>query len=135
MRLTLRTLLAWLRMVNRERRDQAPAKFSPEESVGPLGDLLGMATEVREQGYCRMRLKVDEAWFNPNGVLHGGVVYTLIDYSMGGAVQAGLAEGEHCTSIEVKFVRRSCTSRRRRRRSIAPRTRIAMRAGEIGFAR
>jgi uncharacterized protein (TIGR00369 family) len=49
-----------------------------------------------------MRLTIDPAWHNPNGVLHGGVVYTLIDYSMGGAVQAGLPAGEYCTTIEVK---------------------------------
>lgn len=97
-----RTLLGWLRMVNRERREPAPAPSSPEESVGPLGDMLGIVAELREPGHSRMRLTIDPAWHNPNGVLHGGVVYTLIDYSMGGAVQAGLPEGEHCTSIEVK---------------------------------
>jgi uncharacterized protein (TIGR00369 family) len=49
-----------------------------------------------------MRLQVDPGWHNPHGVVHGGVVYTLIDYSMGGAVTSGLTAGQHCTSIEVK---------------------------------
>lgn len=98
-----RTLLGWLRMVNRERREPKPAPSSPEESVGPLGDALGIVAEVREPGYSRMRLMIDPAWLNPNGVLHGGVVYTMVDYGMGGAVQAGLREGEHCATIEVKM--------------------------------
>jgi len=98
-----RTLLGWLRAVNRERRDPAPAPSSPEGSVGPLGDVLGIVAELREPGYSRMRLTIDPAFFNPNGVLHGGVVYTLVDYGMGGAVQAGLPEGEHCATIEVKI--------------------------------
>ena len=93
----VRTLLSWLGVIGRADR-QEPG----EQSVGALGDLLGMVSEGREPGRCRMRLDVDAAWANPNGVLHGGVVYTLIDYSMGGAVQPHLPEGDWCTSIEVK---------------------------------
>ena len=92
-----RTALNWLTMMRRE-----AYSFEGEQSVGPLGDLLGMATVAREPGKSRMSLAVDPAWHNPNGVLHGGVVYTLIDYSMGGAVQPNLPEGQSCTSIEVK---------------------------------
>lgn len=92
-----RTLLGWLAMM---RRKLEP--FSGEQSVGPLGDMLGMATIAREPGRCTMELQVDSAWHNPNGVVHGGVIYTLIDYSMGGAVQPSLPEGRACTTIEVK---------------------------------
>ena len=92
-----RTLLGWLAMM---RRKVEP--FSGQQSVGPLGDLLGMATVARERGRCTMELTVDPALHNPNGVVHGGVIYTLIDYSMGGAVQPSLPEGRACTSIEVK---------------------------------
>jgi uncharacterized protein (TIGR00369 family) len=74
----------------------------PGESVGPLGDMLGIVSEQRSPGRSRMRLTVDPAWSNPNGVLHGGVVYTLIDYSMGGAVKAGLPEGEYCATIQAQ---------------------------------
>jgi uncharacterized protein (TIGR00369 family) len=102
-----RTLLGWLRMDRRHQADEPapdarPPGASDEQTLGPLGDMLGIVGEVREPGYARLRLIVDPAYFNPNGVLHGGVVYTLIDYSMGGAVQAGLPEGEHCATIEVK---------------------------------
>lgn len=105
-----RTLLGWLRMMKREREEQLrgegpfdqPFRRAGDESVGPLGDLLGIVAETKAPGRSRMRLTVDPAWHNPNGVLHGGVIYTLIDYSMGGAVTAGLSDDEHCASIEVK---------------------------------
>lgn len=95
-----RTLLGWVRALGR--RNEPPDRRVTEGSVGPLGDLLGIASEAREPGRARMRLAVDPAWHNPNGVLHGGVIYTLIDYSMGGAVQHSLPEGQYCTTIEVK---------------------------------
>ena len=102
------TLLGWLRMMRRE-RTEGPAAGPFEghlpqprgDSVGPLGDMLGIVSEQKAPGRSRMRLTVDPTWNNPNGVLHGGVVYTLIDYSMGGAVTPGLAEGEHCATIDV----------------------------------
>ena len=50
-----------------------------------------------------MRMEIDPIWHNPNGVLHGGVIYTMIDYSMGLAVQPHLPEGEYCTTIEAKI--------------------------------
>jgi acyl-CoA thioesterase len=101
-----RTLLGWLRMDRRQRETvveaDGVAALAGEQTVGPLGDVLGIVGELREPGFSRMRLSVDPAFFNPNGVLHGGVIYTMIDYSMGGAVQVGLPEGEHCATIEVK---------------------------------
>ena len=92
-----RTLAGWAGMVSRQPRARAG-----ERSVGPLGDALGITSELQEGGRCRMRLQVDPGWHNPHGVVHGGVVYTLIDYSMGGAVTSALTAGQHCTSIEVK---------------------------------
>ncbi len=74
-----------------------------EASAGPLGDLLSIVPEASGQGRARMRLTVDPALRNPGGVLHGGVVYTLVDYSMARAVLHGLPEGEHCTTIEIKI--------------------------------
>ena len=98
-----RTLLGWARAIRRDRQPGAGPVEPGAESPGPLADALGIVGELREPGRCRMRLAVDPAWHNPNGVLHGGVIYTLIDYSMGGAVQPSLPQGEHCATIEVKI--------------------------------
>jgi uncharacterized protein (TIGR00369 family) len=102
-----RTLLGWLRMMRRDRGepsgpfDDAPLPVRGD-SVGPLGDMLGIVVEQRSPGRARMRLTVDPTWNNPNGVLHGGVVYTLIDYSMGGAVKEGLPEGDYCATVQAQ---------------------------------
>jgi uncharacterized protein (TIGR00369 family) len=98
-----RTLLGWLRVMKRARQSGGAVPSAQHgESVGPLGDMLGIVAERRGAGGSRLRLAVDPAWHNPNGVLHGGVIYTLIDYSMGSAVQPDLPPGEHCATIEVK---------------------------------
>ena len=95
-----RVVLGWLDVFRRKGGAQAKGEG---ESVGTLGDLLGIVTESRQAGGARMRFTVDPALNNPNGVVHGGVIYTLVDYSMGRAVQYGLPEGEHCATIEVKI--------------------------------
>jgi uncharacterized protein (TIGR00369 family) len=92
----LKTLLGWAQVLRRE-----PGARARERSLGPLGDAMGIEREDAPPGHARMRLTVNPMWANPNGVLHGGVVYTLIDYSMGGAVQNSLPAGEYCTSISV----------------------------------
>lgn len=94
----VRTMLGWTDMLRRGSPD-----VSTPRSVGALGDLLGIASEPSEPGRSRMRLDVDPAWNNPHGVLHGGVVYTMLDYSMGMAVMSVLPAGEHCATIEVKI--------------------------------
>ena len=54
-------------------------------------------------GYSQCALQVHEGLLNPNGTLHGGVVYTLADTGMGAAVFAALQEGESCATIEIKI--------------------------------
>ncbi len=102
-----RTLLRWAQALREQSRllarppGRRPAS-AEEERLGMLGELLGIERDAREPGFCRMRLPVGRALYNPHGVLHGGVVYTMIDYSMGGAVMASLPEGQRCTTIEAK---------------------------------
>ena len=92
------TVLGWLGVLARK----DPSTSGPQ-SVGTLGDALGMMTVERGPGRSRMEMKIDPIWHNPNGVLHGGVIYTMVDYSMGSAVQPDLPEGQYCTTIEAKI--------------------------------
>ena len=46
-------------------------------------------------------LDVDDRHLNPNGIVHGGVVFTLADTAMGRATMAVLGDGQICASIEV----------------------------------
>lgn len=91
------TLLGWARVLGKTRKT-----LDEEHTVGALADMLGIVNELQEPGHARMRLDVDPAWHNPHGVLHGGVIYTMIDYCMGGAVMRGLPDGQLCTTIEIK---------------------------------
>ena len=95
-----RVVLGWLGVFRREGGTQAN---SEAESVGTLGDLLGIVNESRQAGGARMHVTVDPALNNPNGVVHGGIIYTMVDSSMGRAVQYGLPKGEHCATIEIKI--------------------------------
>jgi uncharacterized protein (TIGR00369 family) len=58
------------------------AVFEVDRPVGPLSFVL---KEVGE-GTVTWAYTVDRAHFNPNGVLHGGVVMSLLDTAMGHAV-------------------------------------------------
>lgn len=66
----------------------------------PLRRFLGMDMEVIEPGHAVSRLRIGETHLNPNGVVHGGVLFTMIDTGMGLAVVTVL-NGDRCASIEV----------------------------------
>jgi acyl-CoA thioesterase len=75
---------------------------APGTSIGPLAEMLHISNLGVGDGRATYRLDVTADLLNPHGVLHGGAVYTMIDYSMGGATMAALAEGEICATIEIK---------------------------------
>ena len=51
-----------------------------------------------------MAIDIEKArHFNPNGVAHGGVAYSLADTTMGGALMSTLANGLVCATLEIKF--------------------------------
>lgn len=57
-----------------------------------------------EQGYSQCILEVNEKLLNPHKVLHGGVIYSMADTGMGGALYSYLGEGELCATIEIDIV-------------------------------
>ena len=54
-------------------------------------------------GHASFHLTVRAEHMNPHGVVHGGIVYTLVDYAMGGALTSRLEPGERCTTLEVNI--------------------------------
>ncbi len=54
-------------------------------------------------GGSRFELDVASQHLNPHGVVHGGVVYTLVDFAMGGALTSRLEAGERCATMEIKI--------------------------------
>lgn len=45
----------------------------------PFIELVGATIEEAREGYARLSLKLEHRHTNPNGVMHGGVVTTLLD--------------------------------------------------------
>lgn len=91
-------LLDWAGSISR-RVEHARA---PGSSIGPLAEALNITQEMTGAGRATYRLQVSPELLNPHGVLHGAAVYTMIDYSMGGATMAVLAPNEVCATIEIK---------------------------------
>jgi acyl-CoA thioesterase len=66
-------------------------------------DLIGLQFTEMEKGFCRTELVITDSHLNPYGTLHGGVVYSLADTGMGGALSTLLEDDEQCSTIEIKI--------------------------------
>ncbi|MEQ8310968.1 MAG: PaaI family thioesterase [Sphingopyxis sp.] len=65
---------------------------------------LGLQMVERGDGRCTMAIDIErERHFNPQGVAHGGVAYSLADTAMGGALFSTLDKGFWCATLEIKF--------------------------------
>ena len=74
-----------------------------DPGVGPFAELLGARRAHMGDGSCRFELTAESRHLNPHGAVHGGVVYSLVDYAMGGALTSRLAPGERCATLEIKI--------------------------------
>ncbi|MGY1808810.1 PaaI family thioesterase [Blastococcus sp. SYSU D00669] len=68
----------------------------------PIARLLQMEFADVAEGRVEFRCSLDESVYNPIGVVHGGVVCTLLDSVLGCAVHTTLPQGTAYTSIELK---------------------------------
>jgi uncharacterized protein (TIGR00369 family) len=68
----------------------------------PIARLLGMRLVKVELGEAVFELMPAEHHYNPIGVVHGGVAFTLLDSAMGCCVQSTLAAGKGYTTLEMK---------------------------------
>ena len=69
----------------------------------PFGELIGLNFTKSEEGYTKCTIEVTDKLFNPHGVLHGGIIYSMADTGMGGALYPLLSENELCATVEVKI--------------------------------
>lgn len=69
----------------------------------PFGDLIGLNFTKFEKGFSQCALQVDDKLFNPHQVLHGGIIYSMADTGMGGALYSYLDINETCATIEIKI--------------------------------
>jgi uncharacterized protein (TIGR00369 family) len=68
----------------------------------PIGKLVQMGITALEEGRVEFTCELDESVYNPIGVVHGGLVCTLLDTVAGCAVHTTLPAGVAYTSIELK---------------------------------
>jgi len=82
-----------------------PKEFpSTSKGFNPFGEMIGLEFTAYGDGCSRCELAVRTELSNPHGVLHGGVIYSMADTGMGGALYSVLAENELCTTVEIKTV-------------------------------
>lgn len=94
----------------RRARHVAPivADMSDSERGGfPLRTFLGMDLTGDEPGIGVATVDVSEQHHNPNGVVHGAVLFALVDTAMGKATMSVLDDDRYCASVEVslRFIR------------------------------
>ncbi len=68
----------------------------------PIAGLMGFRLTSAEPGDVVFTCEPDESAYNPIGVVHGGLVCTLLDSVCGCAVQSTLPVGTGYTSLEIK---------------------------------
>lgn len=66
-----------------------------------------MTIETPRRGHSVASVEITPELHNPNGVVHGAVLFALADTSMGAATMSTLDTGLACASIEVhiRFLR------------------------------
>ncbi|HTQ77726.1 MAG TPA: PaaI family thioesterase [Burkholderiales bacterium] len=68
----------------------------------PIACLLGMRLVDVGEGEAAFELTPAEQHYNPIGVVHGGIAFTMLDSAMGCAVHTTLAPGKGYTTLEIK---------------------------------
>lgn len=64
---------------------------------------VGLRVLEFKDGASLIALRVEPQHLNGNGVVHGGVMFTMADTGMGAALLSTLVEGERCATIELKI--------------------------------
>ena len=68
----------------------------------PIAELIAMRVVDVENGRVEFACTPDASMYNPLGMVHGGLVCTLLDTATGCALQTTLPEGVGYTSVEIK---------------------------------
>lgn len=73
------------------------------ELYHPFAELIGLKLIEQTEGKSVYSFLVTESLLNPNKVVHGGVLFSLADTGMGGAIYPSLTDGEYAATIEIKI--------------------------------
>jgi uncharacterized protein (TIGR00369 family) len=92
----------------------APRRGPAEYGDFPLKTYLGMELSGDDIGSGHAVIDIGPQHANPNGVVHGAVLFALVDTAMGKATMSVIDEpGVYCASIEVslRFIRPAVSGR------------------------
>jgi uncharacterized protein (TIGR00369 family) len=67
----------------------------------PIMQTIGWQIHTAEFGHLILELIPEEFLFHGAGLLHGGVIATLLDSAMSGAAFSTMAQGESCTTAQL----------------------------------
>ena len=68
-----------------------------------FAELVGFEVFPESDGTGKGQLIVSERHLNPNGVVHGGALFTLVDTAMGASLMQRLDEGEICATLQISM--------------------------------
>ena len=68
-----------------------------------FAELVGFEVFPEADGTGTGQLTVSERHLNPNGVVHGGALFTLVDTAMGASLMQRLDEGEICATLQISM--------------------------------
>ncbi len=81
-----------------------PDTTDPGYGDFPLKRHLGMELAGDDPGVATARVEVGPEHLNPNGVVHGAVLFALVDTAMGKATMSTIDEADrYCASVEVSL--------------------------------
>jgi uncharacterized protein (TIGR00369 family) len=83
-------------------REFVQALASGEAQPPPMARLIGLRVAEVGDGEVTIACDADEAFYNPMGIVHGGLLCTLLDTAMGLSLQTLLDPGTGLTTIEIK---------------------------------
>ena len=89
-------------MAGRTGREYLQAMIDGRIPPPPIAELAASRLVSVGDGECVFRCKPDESWLNPLGLVHGGLLCTLMDTAIGVAVQTTQPVGRGFVTIELK---------------------------------
>jgi acyl-CoA thioesterase len=75
----------------------------PVPPAGEFAALVGLEPTAIDDGRCVFEVTVEPRHMNPYGVVHGGLLYSLVDTAMGAALLTRLDQHERCATLEIKI--------------------------------
>ncbi|MEU4173387.1 PaaI family thioesterase [Streptomyces sp. NPDC026665] len=85
------------------------------DDIPSVGRLLGMNYDEVEKGRIAISIETQPEFANPMGIVHGGIISTLLDSVMGCAVHTCLPVGTSYATLELKvnFIRATLVTGRK----------------------